>query len=1199
MDNNQIVSKMNEYLHSAAELLVKWLGKVLPKVEEDWWNTCVLDNLTYNQRQIALDKGFSKLEEFDLAALLKIANRSWFVLRQYEYLPNNERETIRDMIRVRNNWAHCSATLPGKDVIMADLETLTKFFGERGGSHSVVADIEKMTEEMKASSAKVFDSITKPTVATPEKDGEDLKKSATGTEEIKIMDTVYLVADPSVVGMVAGVTDIGDQKKYQVFVEGSVKTFYTGQIALVKQEESYHWMDTKTFSSYLTAYQINNPSNRDLYSLNSARIDFVPYQFRPALKLIHADEPRILIADSVGVGKTIEAGLIIKELEARNDLNNILIVCPKPLVTERKWELEMKRFDEDFTSLTGPELRQVLSDTNRDGAWPDRYSKVIVPYSILDSRTYEGTKSGRKRFYGLTDLDPAPHFDLVIIDEAHHIRNGSIEKQKAYEYKCVKYFCDHADAVVMLTATPLQTGDDDLYTLLNVLRPDIVIDKEIFDLMSKPNAWISQSVSALRRAGEGWQENALDALKKVLDTQWGENVIAKNPTYARIIQTLQKKDITREERVKLISDTESLHSFNSMINRTRRKDIQDFCVRKSYTLAVGFTEAQEALHSELLDFERAALTLLHGSGQSISFMMTTIKRQAASCIFGLAPHIRDLIQRRFSQLDEYIDIDTEGVKLEGIDTTALEPLAQKLLKMADQLPDEDPKFDSMLEVIAKKQTFTNNKIMIFSTFRYTLRYLRMKLEKSGYRIGQIDGRVKDEDRRDLRTRFEKPKEDNDAIDIMLFTEVGSEGLDYQFCDMMINYDLPWNPMMIEQRIGRIDRRGQKSEVVNIYNMITNGTVDAEIYYRCLLRIGVFERSIGECDQILGEIATEIDQIAMDSKLSEEDRQIKLEQIADNQVRKVQELEKLEDEEKELFGFDLSEYTTAEEIHKAENPWLSPRNLENMIVKYLNDRLGEKNYFVGEGTVRKINLSHVARTELRKDFNSLGGKNNAVGQAWDFYLKGTSPWHSITFDSEVAERDRDAFFITPMHPLAKQAAAYYASAETSYIHLRYASDEIPEGTWRFSVYAWSYKGLNPHFRMIVSCENESVEKELSDILQDAQSVEPGVSMKPEDWDSLESRQMKYLMVEKKKEIQDASTVSAAKVESLTNNFRNRKRSLERKYQMTDVESLHRMYLSQMDSAENYCNQKIQEIKEKASRTDILSTLIANGILDVVR
>ena len=98
-----------------------------------------------------------------------------------------------------------------------------------------------------------------------------------------------------------------------------------------------------------------------------------------------------------------------------------------------------------------------------------------------------------------------------------------------------------------------------------------------------------------------------------------------------------------------------------------------------------------------------------------------------------------------------------------------------------------------------------------------------------YRVAQIDGSVKDEQRRNLRARFELDKSNPEALDILLFTEVGSEGPVYQFCDTMINYDLPWNPMRIEQRIGRIDRRGQKSEVVNIYNLITVGTVDADIY----------------------------------------------------------------------------------------------------------------------------------------------------------------------------------------------------------------------------------------------------------------------------------------------------------------------------------------------------------------------------------
>ena len=878
---------------------------------------------------------------------------------------------------------------------------------------------------------------------------------------------------------------------------------------------------------------------------------------------------------------------------------NVLIICPKPLVTERKWEMEMKRFDEEFVPVDGPMLRQIISDTDRDGEWPIRFSKTIVPYSILDSRAYEGETTRKKHTFGLRDLDPAPHFDLVIIDEAHHIRNGSMEKEKAFEYKCVKYFCDNADAVVMLTATPLQTSDDDLFTLLNVLRPDVVIDKQTFNMMSRPNVHISEAAKAIRRADQDWQTQATEALKGVLGTQWGENVIAANPTYGEMIKTLQQDKITREERVKLISDAESLHSFNSMLNRTRRKDIQDFCIRRPYTLAVEFTERQQELHDELLRFESNALLQLHGSARSIPFMMSTIKRQAASCIFGLAPHIRDLIKRRFQQMEDDPDLDySPGFTFDGTDANALEALAQNLLAMADNLPDEDPKFDQMLEAIMEKQKQENNKIILFSTFRYTLYYLKKKLLDAGLRVEQVDGSVKDAMRQEFRARFELPKEDADAIDILLFTEVGSEGLDYQFCDMMINYDLPWNPMRIEQRIGRIDRRGQQSETVSIYNMITNGTVDADIYFRCLMRIGIFESSIGECEEILGDIATQLDHIGMDTTLTDEERKIKLEQMADNEVRRIQEMNRLEEEEKEFFGFDLSEYMTSQEIHNAENPWLTQKSLQILIEQYLYRRLGQGSYILGEGDAKQLRLSAAARAELRDDFRKLPSGRNAVRQSWDVYLKGKAPIHPITFDAETAEKKRDNFFITAMHPLAKQAAAYFASNEQAYIRLQYATENLPSGSYHFSVYAWSYVGINPHFKLVVVCDDDVIAAELPDILQEAQSGAAAVKMQPSDWDMLERKQVKLWMDEKAEEIKEAENTSTFKIESLSNNFRNRKRSLEQKIIDTSSESIRRMYTSELESATESYELKVAEIRKKVDQTDIHTTLIANGILEVV-
>ena len=250
---------------------------------------------------------------------------------------------------------------------------------------------------------------------------------------------------------------------------------------------------------------------------------------------------------------------------------------------------------EEFIPIDGSTLRQIISDTDRDGEWPVRYNKVIIPYSILDSRAYNGEAGKRNRIFGLTELDPEPHFDLVIVDEAHHIRNGSMEKDKAFAYKFTKYFCDHADAVVMLTATPLQTGDNDLFTILNILRPDIVIDRKTFEMMSRPNAYISHAVHAIRSASDNWAQEAITALRDLQKTQWGDNVIAENPLYDDVLTRLEAEEITREDRVKLISDIESLHSFSTMLNRTRRRDIQDFCIRRPHTVSVNFTEYQMIL----------------------------------------------------------------------------------------------------------------------------------------------------------------------------------------------------------------------------------------------------------------------------------------------------------------------------------------------------------------------------------------------------------------------------------------------------------------------------------------------------------------------------------------------------------------------------------------------------------------------------
>lgn len=1190
MDTQMIISSMNAFLHEASKTMLNWLNTLLPMVTDNWWDECVMPSLSFTQHEIAVEKGFSKLSDFDLAALLRIANKSWYDLQTVILLSSYERENIRKMISVRNNWAHCITELPGKDVILQDLNILLAFTEQFDGGKDTCDKINRFIDFIEQP-----DSLDLEHSHIESNDsGETDVTTTKSTASIHKNSLVYLVSDPKINGVVMSLKNLGDITQYNVFVNNEIKQYYTGQIALVEKSAGYNWISLTEMRSYLTAYQINNPSSQNLYSLNSARIDFVPYQFRPALKMIHADEPRILIADSVGVGKTIEAGLIIKELEARSDLERVLVICPKPLVAERKWELEMKRFDEEFIPLDGATLRQIISDTDRDGDWPVRFNKAIIPYSILDSKVYNGEIGRRNRIFGLSELDPEPHFDLVIVDEAHHIRNGSDDKEKAFAYKCTKYFCDHADAVVMLTATPLQTSDNDLFTLLNVLRPDIVVDKDTFEMMSRPNANISRAVHLVRAMEEGWNEKASTELLDLQKTQWGDNVIAENPLYNDILRRLESNEIDREERVKLISDIESLHSFGTMLNRTRRRDIQDFCVRRSHTVSTSFTEYQQTLHDELLYFEHEALSTLHNAN-SVAFMISTIRRQAASCIFGLAPYIRDIISRRLMQLDYDPDSLINDVDEKSLNT--ISSLAKKVLMLADKLPEKDPKFEETYVIIRKKQEQSNNKIMIFSTFRHTLSYLKRKLSECGLRVEQIDGSVKDDTRYELKSRFELSRENEYAIDILLFTEVGSEGLDYQFCDMMINYDLPWNPMKIEQRIGRIDRRGQLSDVVNIYNIITEGTVDADIYHRCLMRIGVFERSIGDCEEILGQIASGIDYIVYDTNLTDEERNIKLEQMADNEVRKMQELNRLEEEEKELFGFDLTELTTSHEIKKAESPWISGYFLQKLIENYITAIVGKGQYIIGESSLKTIRLSASARQILRDDLKKLTGGRNALRRSWQNYLSGNKPNHSITFDPETASKERDSFFITAMHPLAKQAAKYYSHRESAYLHLQLHTSEMPSGQYVFSVYAWQYTGYNTYTKLITVCENEKIAVELPFLLEDADSSES----KPNgqfNWSSIENHHVSMWLEAREKHKSEIKALEAYKLESITNTFRNRIRSLEQQIKDAYDENIKRMRQSELDTVREKYSRKITEIKEIADKADVLTTLLVNGVITIM-
>ena len=1206
MEYTEVISRMNVYLIKAAQVCCKWLEPRLKQIDsQDWWNTTVRANLSDLQLQKVEQNNVTTLEGLDLQALLCVLKRNLYPLGNYEYFTNYHlmKDAIRQMFEVRNDWAHTTVQVYPLDVIKLDLTRYVNFMELFGGSKDDI-------NEAKEFRAVVTDPNHANPIRIPEPSDPSVKTVAERIvkQPVKVMADPFIVgtpvirkSNPTVIGVISAIRGSGDATEYQVmFMDTGFGTYYADQLLLANATPERCNVSIDELKILLTAQQLCNPTNDQLYSLNAARVDFVPYQFRPALKMIHSERPRILVADSVGVGKTIEAGLILRELQARDeDFESVLIICPKPLVAEHKWRSEMKRFDENFTELDGTSLREAINECDKDGAWPAALRKTVLPYSLMTKELLNG--KGRQK--GLLDLEEPIHFDLVIIDEAHHIRHSDTGA-----YKVARYFTDNADAVVMLTATPVQTDDDDLYTLLNTLRPDVILDKKTFKEMQEPNAEINAAARLIRHQVENWRSEAAEHLSCAAQTSWGRSVIEDNPTYKKVIEQLKgAQPLDRTARMGILQDVESLHSFAGMINRTRRQDIQnDFCVRRPQSISVHFTPEQQELYDALMEFEAHALSYLHNN-VPLEFMMSTLMRQASSCIFGLAP-LKGMVSRRLGDIlsdycgeDGNITVsDLENVKMGQLEAE-FRTMAKRVIELSENLPQTDEKLDRLLEVVENKSHQENNKIILFSSFRHTLRYVEQHLLEKGYRVAQVNGSVKDEERLALRQRFELPAANENALDILLFTEVGCEGLDYQFCDFMINYDLPWNPMAIEQRIGRIDRRGQKSDTVIICNLVTEGTIDAKIYHRCLERIGIFESSIGECAGILGDMTQQINRAVFDPTLTQQEREDKIEKIADNEVSRANEMKKLEDESKELFGIDISSYVLDRNVTEAENPWIGEQYIQALVTEYFNRVLGEKkNYIQGEGAHKVLNLSGENRATLKNLLRRSNIKKSAMYNQWWSYLKGNDTRIAITFDQEEATRDRNAIFFTAVHPLVKMAAAAELHKKDEvYIELLVDAQDCPVacGDYPFLIEERKIIGLRKEVKIVPISDINLSALDFCDLLESADYREVPDDCTDEQWDKLSKlkrEQQQQAVAQLKADVKEKCDYRRA---AFLKSYQFRKEDLTARIQNDEDANIRRMHESQLRGLEEEKNARLKELEEVQERTTVEENTLVKGIITV--
>ncbi|SFK15142.1 Helicase conserved C-terminal domain-containing protein [Desulfomicrobium apsheronum] len=1192
---------MNELMQLAAVEIAKFLAKHLPSFSTNWWKLRVIDRLTFSQQRTARERNFSSLEQLDFAALLRTFDQNWNDLSYPLSLAREGRSWIKELQEVRNKWAHLSVQAMPPSEIYRDADTIGRVLEMLSADHKTLESVEMFKESLLASMAHSkgipFKSGTLDT-----KLNNEPSAVVPGPEVISdrlyafnVGDLVSLRSDPGTVVPIIEIIPGDAENRFKVFQNGKKIIYYESQLeSLSTDEDKNEYLEAKELQAYITSLQILSPSTSNLFSLRSGRVKFVPYQYRPVLKLIRADRPRLLIADEVGVGKTIEAGLIIKELRARMDITSVLIICPKALVAERKWFVEMKRFDEHFTPLDGQLLRHCMKETHLDGEWPEQYSKAILPFSLFDSELIFGENGrGAKRKEGLLGLNPPPKFDLVIVDEAHHIRNP-----ETYLHQGVRYFCDNAQAVIFLTATPVQLGSEDLFTLLNVLRPDIVIDKASFAQMAEPNRFINSAVQHCRAAQENWQEDARANLNDAAQTQWGQLYLRETPSFQSVYDQLAEPTIDSATRVRLTRSLEELYTFSSMINRTRRRDIGEFTTRKPETLTIDFTPTQQCLHDKLLELVARILAFTHGQ-QSVKFMMTTIRRQAASCIYGLAPLLRNILVGKLDSLELMEAGDTDIEASFGF-VESIRGEIEELLKQAELLEIEDPKIEELLKVFRDKITMPNNKALLFSTFRHTLAYISGYLEEAGFRFGLVHGDIVDEERADLRRRFALPKEDSNALDILLSSEVGCEGLDFQFCDLLVNYDLPWNPMRIEQRIGRIDRYGQKSETVAIKNLITPGTVDADIYDRCLWRIGVFQHAVGGSEEILGEITKEIHNISESYNLSEDERNKRLKQLGDNSIRIIQEEQALEEKQAEMFGLTIPKQSWRQEIDDAETVWLSSTSLQKCVSVYLANRLKvEGQYFLGEKPLKTLRLNHEARSILLEDYYKESRPRDQTNRQWEKWLKGDDPMLPITFDQETAMENPDVVHLGVLHPLIKQAAKHLGRSDSVCVNLEVFSNDVTPGIYHFVIYRWNIVGVKPDEKLIAVTTSPDLDEKLMSLLYRCSNSMTVDNVNTNLLSELEHRH--YIVWNKARfsHISENKELLQHRIQSLTISNQARCRAIEDQIDRISNERIRRMKEAELVRAKLDFERRLDELEKAERGADIHSSPVISGSLSVAR
>ena len=736
-----------------------------------------------------------------------------------------------------------------------------------------------------------------------------------------------------------------------------------------------------------------------IYSMEATDTDFYAYQFKPVLKLLQTPTNSLLIADEVGMGKTIEAGLIWTELRSRFNLKRLVVLCPAAL--REKWRDELvNKIGVSPEICTAKDTLRILQDRQ---AHVRGFAIIASIHGLRPRRGWEDAEDDAADVDKLARLlkekeHEEPLIDLLVVDEAHYMRNPATQTNRLGQL-----MRGVSDYRVLLTATPIHNYNRDLFSLLHLLDPDTFERRDDFDEILRANEPLVRVRDLVLKG-----KSSPDELASVLSEARNNRLLQDNRQLKTLLDQIEDASLdSPTKRSRIAYRLETINLLGHTITRTRKRDVKEWrVVREPIPKFIPMTEIERKFYDTVTDIVG---TYAEENDINEAFLLAQPQRQMASC---MPAALKSWQERRIEIPEDQLS----GTDQDARQRQELGPLTEELVNNSgefvafDELANSDSKYTRLREIL--QEFFENHpkdKVIVFSTFLGTLDYLKERLDDDGISSIVLRGGGS-RPKYDIIQEFRSPK----GPSVMLSSEVGGEGVDLQFSWVVINYDLPWNPMRVEQRIGRVDRLGQKKEQVLIWNLFYADTIDARIYECLYDKLDLCRNALGDFEAILGEEIEKLTRELVLGHLSPEQQEERINQTTQALATRKQEEERLEANAAHLVAYGdyiLQQVKAAHDM----NRWINGTDLLAYVTDFLSANYPGYVLKETDGQNHEYELS--LNSEARHALSEFIRLNNLSGQTQlDQY--STKPIVCRFKNRVLAGKPERKETISQFHPLVR-------------------------------------------------------------------------------------------------------------------------------------------------------------------------------------